>query len=194
MGRLERVATRKISHVLTSRFRLPPYPHAIMARSDLVKRSQAAGRRGVGQAPVEDQVRWHRAQLAEDFGLDKPDNRPPWKDPQEGVGAAVRRLALFTALSMSALAGAAGWTMWRDGRIDAWLDQARSGKPLPRRPWTLPEKLVEDAQANSASSAQTPPWPDPYEYPTPKPASPPPEAVTQELPEDAEDTEAGEAQ
>ena len=85
-----------------------------MAERDLVKRSQAAGRRGVGQASVEDQVRWHRAQLHEDFGLDKPDNRPAWKDPQEGVGTAVRRLALFTALLTLAVGGAGGWTMWRD--------------------------------------------------------------------------------
>jgi hypothetical protein len=150
-----------------------------MAERDLVKRSQAAGRRAVGQALVEDQVRWHRAQLADDFGLDDSAPKQVWHDPQDGVAATVRRLVITTLLIALAVIGTAGFMMWRNGELKGWLRHAPAKASAAARKWELPEKLF-DAAANKAAEIKddTPPWPDPYDYLAPKPApKPEPEAA-----------------
>lgn len=130
-------------------------------------------------------MRWHRAQLAEDFGLDDTTPQKPWRDPQDGVASTVRWLVFTTVLTLLAVGGTFGWTHWRDGTLPAWLHAPKT-VTLPKRTWVLPETLF-DAATNKASALtdKAPAWPDPYDYLNPKPvpqpqAEAPPEETTDE--------------
>jgi hypothetical protein len=185
-SREDRIAPSVHNHSLT----FGGYPAPIMAARDLVKRSQAAGRRAVGQAPVEDQVRWHRAQLAEDFGLNDPSRNKVWHDPLEGVAATVRRLVITTLLIALAIIGTAGAMMWRNGDLKGWLRQSPAKASASARKWELPEKLLDSATNKAAAIIDdSPPWPDPYEYLAPSPAPPKQADPSDETPSGEDDPE-----
>ncbi len=142
-----------------------------MAENDLVKRTQAAGRRSAGHVCIDDETRWHRAQLAQDVGFDPHAPKAQWHDPQDGVPSAVRRLALLTFLLAIAGLGGAGWVMWHDGSLTKWIERPSSSFKLPGKSWSLPKDAAAAIDQAINEPAPPPQWADPYEAPAPAPAA-----------------------
>jgi hypothetical protein len=152
-----------------------------MANTDLVKRMQAAGRRSAGHVCIEDESRWHRAQLAQDVGFDPHAARPEWRDPEDSVVPTVRRLAYLTLLIALLALGGAGWYVWRDGTLADWLGKSSSSFKIPKQAWSFPKEAAAAIDQEINAPAPPPQWDDPYEAPKP---APPAEAETAASSED----------